>query len=105
MSKTIDRHIAISRGAGGDVRLAMETVDEILRYREALFRVAPSYQGGNSVDGGAIADALGLTFPIRVPELEAKAKDEGMDPDVLWPWLRKMREPAPAEPSRSSHYS
>lgn len=90
-SKTIARHLSIQNGSGGDVRLAMETVDEILRYREALFRVAPSYQGGHSVDGGAIADALGLTFPIKVPEMEAKAKDEKMDPNVLWPWLAKMR--------------
>lgn len=72
-------------------RVAMEAIAEIMTYREALFRVAPSYQGGHSVDGGAIADALGLTFPIRVPELEAKAKDEKMDPDVLWPWLAKIR--------------
>jgi hypothetical protein len=70
----------------------METVAEIMAYREALFRVAPSYQGGNSADGGAIADALGLTFPIRVLELEAKVKDEKMDPHVLWPWLSKLRE-------------
>jgi hypothetical protein len=90
-SNTIDRHRQIAIGAGGDVRLAAETVAEIMTYREALFRVAPSYQGGHSADGGAIADALGLTFPIRVPELEAKAKDEKMDPDVLWPWLAKMR--------------
>lgn len=93
-SKTIDRHMSIQNGSGGDVRLAMETVDEILRYREALFRVAPSHQGGHSAAGSAIADALGLTFPIRVPELEAKARDEKMDPDVLWPWLTKMRKPA-----------
>lgn len=72
-------------------RLSMEAIAEIMTYREALFRVAPSYQGGNSKDGGAIADALGLTFPIRVPELEAKAKDERMNPDVLWPWLAKQR--------------
>jgi hypothetical protein len=90
-SKTIDRHRSIANGSGGDVRLAAETVNEIMLYREALFRVAPSYQGGPSVDGGALADALGLTFPIKVPELEAKAKDEKMDPDVLWPWLAKMR--------------
>ncbi len=72
-------------------RVAMEAVAEIMTYREALFRVAPSYQGGHSADGGAIADALGLTFPIRVPELETKAQGEKMDPDVLWPWLAKMR--------------
>lgn len=72
-------------------RVAMEAVAEIMTYREALFRVAPSYQGGHSIDGGAIADALGLTFPIRFPELEAKARDEKMDPNVLWPWLAAQR--------------
>jgi hypothetical protein len=24
-------------------------------------------------------------------ELEAKARDERMNPDVLWPWLREQR--------------
>lgn len=90
-SNTIERHRCIANGSGGDVRLAAETVAEIMTYREALFRVAPSFQGGHSADGGAIADALGLTFPIKVSELEAKAKDEKMDPDQLWPWLAKQR--------------
>jgi hypothetical protein len=72
-------------------RVAMEAVAEIMTYREALFRVAPSYQGGHSADGGAIADALGLIFPVRFPELETKAKGEKMDPDVLWPWLAAQR--------------
>lgn len=93
-SPTIDRlrEIANDKERSDALRrVAMEAVAEIMTYREALFRVAPSYQGGHSVDGGAICDALGLTFPIRVPELEAKAKDEKMNPDVLWPWLAKMR--------------
>lgn len=93
-SQTIDRlrEIANSPSHLDPIRrLAMEAVGEIMAYREALFRVAPSYQGGHSVDGGAIADALGLTFPIRVPELEAIAKDEKMDPNVLWPWLAAQR--------------
>lgn len=90
-SPTISRHREIANGAGGNVRLAHETVAEIMKYREALFRCAPSHQGGHSDTGAAIADALGVSFPIRVPELEAKAKDEKMDPAVLWPWLMKLR--------------
>jgi hypothetical protein len=93
-SPTIDRlrEIANDQKRSDAIRrVALEAIAEIMTYREALFRVAPSYQGGHSADGGAIADALGLTFPIRVPELEAKAKDEKMDPNVLWPWLAKMR--------------
>jgi hypothetical protein len=92
-SPTIERHRRIANGAGGDIRLAAETVAEIVTSREALFRVAPSHQGGHSATGKAIADALGCTFPLQVYELEAKAKDEGMDPDVLWPWLKEMRTP------------
>lgn len=95
-SNTIDRHRSIANGSGGDVRLATETVAEIMMYREALFMVAPSHQGGHSVSGGAIADAIGLTFPINMKELEAKARDEKMNPDVLWPWLRKMQKPSRA---------
>lgn len=95
-SKTIDRHRSIANGSSGDVRLAIETVAEIVSYREALFRAAPSHQGAHSSNGAAIADALGLTFPIRMEELEAKARDEKMDPNVLWPWLYPMRKPARA---------
>lgn len=91
-SDTIYRHREIANGQGGDVRLAIETVAEIMKYREALFRCAPSHQGGHSDTGAAIADALGLTFPINMEELEAKAKDERMDTTVLWPWLYKMRQ-------------
>lgn len=94
-SKTLDRHRRIANG--GDIteaslrRLAAETVAEIMGYREALFHCAPSHQGGHSGSGGAIADALGVTFPLNVPELEAAAKGEGMHTAVLWPWLYKQR--------------
>lgn len=90
-SPTIDRHRRIANGAGGDVRLAVETVAEIMKYREALFRCAPNHQGAHSPTGCAIADALDLTYPIRMEDLEAKARDEGMNTDVLWPWLAKQR--------------
>lgn len=90
-SQTINRHREIANGGGGNVRLAAETVAEIMTYREALFRCAPSHQGGHSDTGAAIADALGCTFPITMRELEAKAKDEKMDTTVLWPWLYAQR--------------
>jgi hypothetical protein len=69
----------------------MEAVAEIMTYREALYRAAPSHQGGHSTTGDAIADALGCTFPLQVDELEAKAKDERMDTKALWPWLDAQR--------------
>ena len=61
------------------------------QYREALFMAASSHQGGHSNVGVAIADALGVPFPITVPALEAKAKAEGFDTKALWPWLYEMR--------------
>jgi hypothetical protein len=60
-------------------------------YREALFRAAPSHQGGHSDTGAAIAECLGLEFPLKFPDMEIKAKAEGFDPAQLWPWLMKMR--------------
>lgn len=93
-SKTIDQHREIANDPERPEalrRLATETVAEIMTYREALFRAAPSHQGGHSASGGAIADALGATFPLQVYELEAMAKDERMAPAALWPWLMEMR--------------
>lgn len=68
-----------------------ELEDENFRLREALFRCAPSHRGGHSDSGAAIADALGVSFPIKVEELEEKAKGVGLEPRDLWPWLFKMR--------------
>jgi hypothetical protein len=90
-SKTLDFHRDVANGAGGNVRMAVETVAEIMKYREALFRAAPSHQGGHSATGAAIADALECTFPLRMEELEAKAKDDKMDTKELWPWLYEQR--------------
>lgn len=90
-SKTLDFHRSVANGAGGNVRMAIETIAEIMKYREAIFRAAPSHQGGHSATGAAIADALDCTFPLRMEELEAKAKDDGMDTKVLWPWLYEQR--------------
>ena len=93
-SHSLDRLRSIANNTildDGIRRTAMDAIAEIMKCREALYRVAPSYQGGHSIDGGAIADALGCTFPLRVPELEAMAKDEKMDTTVLWPWLYEMR--------------
>lgn len=59
--------------------------------RETLFMVAPSHQGGHSATGAAIAECLGIPFPVAVPDLERKAEAEGFDPKELWPWLYKMR--------------
>lgn len=59
--------------------------------RETLFMVAPSHQGGHSATGAAIAECLGIPFPVAVPDLERTAAAEGFDPKELWPWLYKMR--------------
>lgn len=65
--------------------------DEIRKMRGLLFMVAPSHQGGHSDTGAAIAECLGVPFPISVPDLERAAKAEGFDPKEFWPWLYKMR--------------
>lgn len=72
-SKTLDRLRQIAndnRRPEALQRLAMEAIAEIMTYREALYRAAPSHQGGHSATGSAIADALGCTFPLQVYELE-----------------------------------
>lgn len=73
-----------------------EAAAEIDRLRRLLFIVAPSFQGGNSRDGGMIAEELGVPFPITVPALEKQARADGLDPDELWPWRTKFRAAAPS---------
>lgn len=58
--------------------------------RNALFMCASHCQGGHSEAGAAAAAALGVPFPITMPNMLAKATAEGLDPDHLWPWLREM---------------
>lgn len=55
--------------------------------RMALLIAAPHHQGGHSRTGAAIADALGVPFPIAVSDLLAVARAEEFDPTLLWPWL------------------
>ena len=64
---------------------------EIKKLRRVLLQAAPSHQGGHSTVGARIAEALSVPFPIEMKSLEAQAKYEGLDPDELWPWLKKMR--------------
>lgn len=59
--------------------------------RMALFIAAPHHQGGHSRSGAAIADALGVPFPIDTKDLLAKAREEEINPALLWPWLVEMR--------------
>lgn len=69
----------------------LDAMVTLRKAREALFRAAPSHQGGHSDTGAAIAEALGVRFPLNVYDLEKAAKEEGYDPDELWPWLRAQR--------------
>lgn len=64
---------------------------EIKSLQKALFIAASQHQGGHSATGGAIAGALGIPFPVTMPNLEKRAKQLGFDPKELWPWLAPMR--------------
>lgn len=87
----IERHKRIVDGAGGDRRLSNDTVQELERLRDALLMCAASCQGGHSDAGMAASLALDIPFPVRMDKLEEKAREWKIDPDHLWPWLRKMR--------------
>lgn len=64
---------------------------EIKRLRVALFMCAAHFQGGHSDAGAITADELRVPFPITMDALVDRAQQEGLDPDGLWPWLKKMR--------------
>ena len=72
-------------------------MESIKQYRRALFMCAAHCQGGSSGAGEAAADLLGVPFPIRMGDLEKKAKAEGFDVDELWPWLNRMRAMKPTQ--------
>lgn len=81
--------------ARDDVRAAMDIgsmdpVRALRTAREALFICAPSHQGGHSETGRAIADALGIDFPVRMEALQEAAIAEGFNPKKLWPWRKDM---------------
>lgn len=56
-----------------------------------ILAMAPSYQGGHSKIGGEVADYLGIPFPLTTTNLEKKAKEHGLDPHDIWPWLKQVR--------------
>lgn len=69
----------------------MSAYTEILT-RKALYMCAAHCQGGHSDAGLMAARALGVPFPIRMEQMAEKAKQEGFDPDDLWPWWKRMRD-------------
>lgn len=58
----------------------------------ALFVAAPHCQGGHSPAGMAIAEALGIDFPLTMDALAARAAQCGLDPAELWPWWKEQRQ-------------
>ena len=78
--------------SGCAVRAAeqLEHADRMRADRKALFMCAAHCQGGHSDAGKAAAACLGIPFPVRMIPLVLKAREEGFDPDELWPWLRGM---------------
>ena len=81
-SPTIERHRSIANGSDGDVRLATETIAEIMKYREALFRAAPSHQGGHS-DTGAAIEGIGEFRAFRMPPSRSLLWREGGMSDLF----------------------
>jgi hypothetical protein len=69
----------------------------VIAERIALFMCAAHCQGGHSDAGRAAAEALGITFPVTMKKLINQAKRENLDPDKLWPWLKRL---APAYPAK-----
>lgn len=62
----------------------------ISKLTETLLKIAPGHQGGHSDTGRAIADALGVPFPISMADLRRKAVVLSMDVYDLWPWLEEF---------------
>ena len=58
-------------------------------YRRVLFMAAAHCQGGHSIAGEEISDTLGVPFPLNMENLKAKAKEEGFNPQDLWPWWKQ----------------
>ena len=55
-----------------------------------ILEMAPSFQGGHSHIGAAVADLLGIPFPLRMVDLKKAALERGYEPTSLWPWLAKQ---------------
>ena len=48
--------------------------------------LAANFQGGNSAEGGKIAERLGIPFPLNMRNLGKAAIRLGFEPSELWPW-------------------
>lgn len=87
---------AAHKGGKPELTNSYYTVDRLSaeneQLRVALFMCASHCQGGHSDAGAVAAQALGVPFPISMPELVKRAQAEGLDPDGLWPWLKKMQQ-------------
>lgn len=54
---------------------------------EALFLAGQHCQGGHSDAGQAIADVLGLPFPLTMAALMEGLRERGENPALFYPWL------------------
>lgn len=55
-----------------------------------ILLMAPSFQGGHCATGNAVAEYLGIPFPLKMDALAKAAKARGFKPNILWPWWAKM---------------
>lgn len=58
-------------------------------YARLMITLATHAQGGHSATGAEIAELIGIPFPIRMEGLSEAARNHDLDPDELWPWLKK----------------
>lgn len=58
--------------------------------RRAMFLAAQHCQGGHSEAGAALAEQLGVPFPLNMGSLVARVRAEGENPARMYPWLIKM---------------
>lgn len=85
--------IALTRTAAPTLaRACLERGEEVERLTKTLFMAATHCQGGHSEAGQAIANLLGVPFPLRMDALSDAAISRGLDPAELWPWLAEMRQ-------------
>jgi len=54
---------------------------------EALFLAGQHCQGGHSDAGRAIADVLGLPFPLTMAALMEGLRERGENPVRFYPWM------------------
>lgn len=67
--------------------------------RVALYMCATHCQGGHSDAGFAAAMALGVPFPLTMPNLIKRAREEGLNPAELWRWM------IPAHQARNAFFT